>query len=119
MRKSSAVIVVMHAPCWKEGLEWYEAAFQDASRTKEEEGEFEYLVIDGIVLEVVNADEKVPVGAAGTIVYWATENFEDRLAYLLSIGATIYRGPMTTVNGLKLCQIKDPFGNSFGIRGAV
>lgn len=110
------VTVMVHAPSSRVGLDWYQKAFPDCLRCTEEVGSFEYLTIGTTHLEVVPADHKVPSGAAGTVVYWHTNDFEKRLDYLLSIGATLYRGPMVAENGLQMCQVLDPFGNPVGIR---
>ena len=46
------------------------------------------------MLKIIPADHKVSSGAAGSVVYWQTDNFQKRLNHLLKIGATLYRGPM-------------------------
>ena len=50
-------------------------------------------------------------------MYWQTEDFDARLSFLLSKGATLFRGPMDLKSGVRMCQVLDPFGNPFGIRG--
>jgi predicted enzyme related to lactoylglutathione lyase len=119
MNNKTIAAVMIHAPCVKEGLNWYQKAFPDSVRHQEDGGSFEYIAIDGTALEVVQADSKVPAGAAGTVVYWHTENFEVRLNYLLSIGATLFRGPMDIEGDERMCQVLDPFGNPIGVRGSV
>ena len=79
--------------------------------------DWECIAVDGVQIEVVPADEKVPAGAAGTVVYWSTDNFDARRAELEAIGAILYRGPLDIEDGLVMCQFKDPFGNLLGIRG--
>ena len=108
---------MIHAPNWREGLDWYQEAFPDCVRHQESGGEFEFISIGDIALEVVQADAKVPSGCAGTVVYWPTVDFNTRLNFLLSIGATLFRGPMDVKSGIRMCQVLDPFGNPFGIRG--
>ena len=113
----SAVLVYVPDP--KEGLKWYQEAFPDAKSVKLPEFDFEYLDVEGVNLEIVKADVKVASGAAGSVVYWYTDDFAARLRYLTSLGATLYRGPMDIENGLRMCQVKDPWGNCIGIRGVV
>lgn len=110
---------MIHAPNWRKGLDWYQKAFPGSVRHKESGDCFEYITIDDTALEVVQADSKVSTGAAGTVVYWYTDDFELRLEFLLSNGATLFRGPMNISNGIRMCQVLDPFGNPLGIRGTV
>jgi len=111
--------VLVHVPDPKEGLDWYQRAFPNAKRVKLPEFEFDYLDVAGVNLEVVKADAKVASGAAGSVVYWHTSDFERRLEHLIGLGATLYRGPMDVENGLRMCQVKDPWGNCIGVRGAL
>jgi predicted enzyme related to lactoylglutathione lyase len=54
----------------------------------------------------------------GTVAYWGVESVDDVVAWLVARGATAHRGPKTIFTGERLCQLKDPFGNLFGIRQA-
>jgi hypothetical protein len=92
MSNNPVAAIMIHAPDWQIGIDWYELAFPDASRHQVAEDDFEYLVVDGVALEVVRSDSKV------------------------SSGATLFRGPMDIGNGQRMCQVKDPFGNPIGIR---
>ncbi len=107
---------MIHAPDSGLGLDWYQKAFPGSVRQVEQRSQFEYITIDDTNLEVVVSDAKVPSGAAGTVVYWHTVAFEKRLRFLLSIGATLFRGPMMLDDGSQMCQVLDPFGNPFGLR---
>lgn len=100
-------------------LDWYQAAFPAALRKAVDTPgpDFEFLDIRGVQLELVPADEKVGAGASGSVVYWQVPDFDDALAHLLSIGATLYRGPGTIEGGLRICQVRDPWGNCIGLRG--
>ena len=77
------------------------------------------LELNGFSLEIVQADDKVPAGKRGTVVYWLVENLTDGLAHFEALGAKLYRGPMAIENGLTMCQVEDPFGNLIGLRGQV
>lgn len=116
MSESAIAAIMIHAKDWKQGLRWYRAAFPEAIEVEVAEYEFSYLQIGDIAIEVVRADEKVSSGAAGTVVYWQTNDFDGRLKYLLDLGAELYRGPREIAGGLRMCQVKDPFGNPIGIR---
>ena len=114
-QKISAVMI--HAPDWKKGLDWYSKAFPLAEKVLIPGFDFEHLRINEVNLEIVNADEKVGAGAFGTVVYWEVANFEKTRQHFESIGAVLYRGPMKIENNRNMCQFKDPFGNLIGIRG--
>jgi len=53
----------------------------------------------------------------GTVVYWRVAEFDEALAHLLGVGATLYRGPMAIEDGQLMCQVQDPWGNCLGLRG--
>jgi predicted enzyme related to lactoylglutathione lyase len=110
--------ILIHVGDVKAGLDWYQRAFPDAVRCRVEGTDFEYLTIGNAQIELVPADAKVGSGAAGSVVYWRAPAFEETLARLLSMGAELYRGPMDIENGLKMAQVRDPWGNCIGLRGA-
>ncbi len=107
--------IMIYASDRQEGFRWYQRAFPDAVPIQAS-SEFTYLHYGGVNIEVVNADEKVGSGAAGTIAYWHTSEFDARLASLLEIGAELFRGPLTLPDGNRMCQVLDPFGNAIGLR---
>lgn len=100
-------------------LSWYARAFPHAVRKTlaMPTFEFEYLDVDGVMLELVPADEKVSSGASGSVVYWTVPDFDQALAHFQSIGATLYRGPGEIENRKRMCQVRDPWGNCIGLRG--
>ena len=108
--------VMIYANDWRQGLAWYHQAFPDATIVDVAEYDFQYLKLGNIDIEIVRADEKVSPGAAGTVVYWQTEDFDNRLSFLQGLGATLYRGPKVIEHRVRMCQLKDPFGNLMGIR---
>ena len=71
-----------------------------------------------MALEIVNADNKVGCGAAGSVVYWRVDDLQHRLQALQAIGATLYRGPMQIEGADWMCQVRDPWGNCIGLRQA-
>ena len=108
---------MIHAPDIKAAFTWYRNAFSQSKLVRLEEFNFEFLDVNGIQIEIVPADEKVASGAAGSVVYWEVENFQESFDHLTSMGAFLYRGPMKIENNRQMCQLKDPFGNLIGIRG--
>lgn len=116
MNSASIAAVMIHVPAWKDGFTWYLRAFPNAEVEEVKTKEWKYLVVDGISIELVNCDQTVPSGVAGTVVYWGTNDFDKRLEYLISIGASLFRGPMEIEGNIRICQVMDPFGNAFGVR---
>jgi len=109
--------VMVPVPDVAAGFAWYERAFPRARRERIEAMHFERLVIDGVGLEIVPADEKLPAQAGGSVVYWSVESFEAALAHLSALGATLRRGPMDIERGMAMAQVADPWGNLIGLRG--
>ena len=89
---------------------WYARAFPQAIRKKlaMPTFEFEFLEVDGVMLELVLAEEKVSAGASGSVVYWNVPDFDQALAHFQSIGSTIYCGPGEIEDGRRMCQVRDP-----------
>jgi ribosomal-protein-alanine N-acetyltransferase len=109
--------VLVHVPEVEAALAWYQSAFPDAVRRRIEDFDVDSLTVGGVQLEIVPADDKVAAGAAGCVVYWRVAQFEDALAHMEAIGATLYRGPMAIEQGQRMCQLRDPWGNCIGLRG--
>jgi predicted enzyme related to lactoylglutathione lyase len=73
--------------------------------------------VNGINLCFHLADLKTPVPTGGSVSYWWVEDFTKSLKALQAAGASLYRGPIESEPGSRICQLKDPFGNVFGIEG--
>jgi predicted enzyme related to lactoylglutathione lyase len=61
------------------------------------------------------ADAKTAPGVGGQVGYWLVSDFDAVLSRLLAHGARLYRGPMVGVDGVRVCQVLDPFGNAIGL----
>jgi len=111
--------VMIHASDVDAAFDWYSRAFPSAQRKviAAYDKEFQCLELDGIQIEIVPADGKVASGAAGSVVYWAVDDFEAELKHFQSVGATLYRGPGEIEDGMRMCQVRDPWGNCIGLRG--
>jgi len=109
--------VMVPVPNVPAAMDWYQRAFPRARRERIASMDFERLVIDGIGLELVPADAKLPAGAMGSVVYWNVPAFDAALAHLQSLGATLRRGPMDIEDGRAMAQVSDPWGNVIGLRG--
>lgn len=109
--------VLIHVSDVDAAIEWYRKAFPHAVLKHLEAFDFSYLQIGDVDLEIVPADEKVSSGAAGSIVYWHVEDFDQSLARFIAVGGTLYRGPLHIQDDMRMCQVKDPWGNCIGLRG--
>jgi len=108
---------MIHVPDWRAGLAWYRQAFPQAEPIATESDDFGRLDHQNIAIEIVQADDKVAAGAAGSVVYWAVDDFDSKLQFLLGIGAVLYRGPLAIEGKTMICQVQDPWGNCIGLRG--
>jgi predicted enzyme related to lactoylglutathione lyase len=109
--------VLVHVPDMTQGLDWYRRAFPRAVLTVSQPSGFQFLQIGQTQLEIVLSDKKVASGAAGTVVYWWTEDFAGSLDHFVKLGAILYRGPLRIDGDLIMCQVRDPWGNCIGLRG--
>lgn len=110
------VSVLIHVPDWRAATDWYARAFVTAIRVHPETDDYGHLDVGGVALEIVQADDKVSCGPAGSVVYWSVTNLQTEIARLTGIGATLYRGPMDIDGGDRICQVRDPWGNCIGLR---
>ncbi|PYY66855.1 glyoxalase/bleomycin resistance/dioxygenase family protein [Pseudomonas jessenii] len=113
------VSVLLHVPDWRSATEWYARAFDTAVRIRPETDDYGHLDIGGVALEIVNADDKVASGPAGSVVYWFVADLSAEIARLGTLGATLYRGPLDIDGGDRICQVRDPWGNCIGLRQKV
>ena len=109
---------MIHVSDVTSALNWYARAFPQSIRKTlaMPTFEFEYLDVDGVMLELVPADEKVSAGTSGSVVYWKVQDFDKALAHFQAVGATLYRGPGEIEDGKRMCQVSDPWGNCIGLR---
>lgn len=111
--------IMVHVAEPDAALSWYANLFPRAQRRVSGDGTFPYLVLDGVQLEFVSSDTKVASGAAGTVVYWHVADLDSALSDAVALGAQRYRGPMQIEPGTSMCQVRDPWGNCIGLRGAT
>ncbi|MFC6592592.1 VOC family protein [Deinococcus lacus] len=106
---------MVHVPDGAAGRAWYAQVFPQAREIRLDD--LTLLDLDCLLLEIVPADAKVACGAAGTVVYWWTDDFAGELERLQALGAALYRGPLAIEGGQQMCQVRDPWGNLLGLRG--
>jgi predicted enzyme related to lactoylglutathione lyase len=112
--KIDGVMYVVEDP--QQALSWYSQLF-DVEPQFLEAFNFWYLDINGYIIEFLKEDEKSRSGVNGQICYWLVDSFTDFVNKAVSLGATIYRGPIPIEQQQQMAQLKDPFNNVIGIRG--
>lgn len=110
------VSILLHVPEWQSATEWYTLAFPSAQRIRHQPDDWGHLQIGTVELAIVNADEKVACGPAGSVVYWSVADIQAEITRLSELGATLYRGPMNIEHNEWMCQMQDPWGNCIGLR---
>lgn len=98
-------------------VEWYAGAFTVPILSFE--NNFASIRLGEILLCFHQADQKSPVSTGGCVVYWQVPDIEVALTRMVNAGAQLYRGPVPSEDGEQICQIKDPFGNVFGLEGPL
>ncbi|TVT89617.1 VOC family protein [Pseudomonas sp. RGB] len=110
------VSILIHVPDWRTATLWYAAAFPSPTRIHHQPDDFGHLEMDGVSIEIVNADDKVACGAAGSVVYWRVDDLPSTVRRLEALGATLYRGPLAIEGGQWMAQVRDPWGTCIGLR---
>lgn len=103
--------ILYFVPDRRAASDWYARHF-GVEITQLEEAEWYFIRIGNqeVLFHVV--DEKVPEGIAGQV-----DDFEAALTHAQALGGQLYRGPLNRLDGTFMCQVKDPFGNAFGMIG--
>lgn len=60
--------------------------------------------------------EKNPTGGS-PVVYLATTDLSAAMEKAIALGAVRHRGPLVISPGRSIAQLRDPFGNFFGVDG--
>lgn len=105
--------IMMFVPDIREAKVWY-SEFLGIEPSIDEENYCQFK-LGGVELGLHPADEKMGAGGAGTVAYWEVGDLGEVLERAQVLGAKLYRGPKTTDDSRKICQIIDPFGNVLGL----
>ena len=82
-----------------------------------QEGEFWYFLLNGVEFGFHPADPiRNPIGGS-PVVYLSTADLENTRESLLILGCSMHRGPLIVDDSRRICQMIDPFGNTFGLDG--
>ena len=113
------IAALIHVADIDSALTWYQSVFPTSQRIHSESIKLAMLDVDGFLIEIVEADDKVSSGKCGSVLYWSVANLNRVLSRFVSFGGKLYRGPMQIEDGFCMCQIEDPFGNLIGLRGVI
>jgi predicted enzyme related to lactoylglutathione lyase len=61
------------------------------------------------------SDSKTVSGVGGQVAYWRVKDIHACIQHFESHGCHLYRGPTFGVDQVWVCQLKDPFGNVWGL----
>ena len=86
---SPIISILVHVGDWQAATEWYTAAFPTATRIYHEPNDFGHLDLEGVAIEIVNADNKVASGAAGSVVYWRVADIQQETQRLVALGGKL------------------------------
>lgn len=99
--------------------EWWAAAFgvERVEVEQHAQGDFVFFDAFGFEFGVHVADsDKNPLGGT-PVVYFSVPSLDRASEQLIERGATPHRGPLVVDAGRSICQLRDPFGNIFGLDG--
>ncbi|MGZ4135147.1 MAG: VOC family protein [Tumebacillaceae bacterium] len=105
--------VLFFVPNVSEAKSWY-MGLLDANPTFDDPNYCAFR-LGGVMIGLHPSDAKTAADVAGQIVYWRCANLDSTIAHFLAHGCAIFRGPIVGVDGPKICQVKDPFGNVWGL----
>jgi len=54
-------------------------------------------------------------GTAGAVVYWGVDDIEAEVARIVGLGASVHEPTQEVGEGIKVAELKDPFGNVLGL----
>jgi predicted enzyme related to lactoylglutathione lyase len=54
-------------------------------------------------------------GTAGSVVYWGVDDIEAEVARIVKLGATEHEAIQDVGEGIRVAELKDPFGNVLGL----
>ncbi len=54
-------------------------------------------------------------GTAGCVAFWGVDNIENEAARIVALGASWHSAIQDVGEGIKVAELKDPFGNLFGL----
>jgi predicted enzyme related to lactoylglutathione lyase len=96
----------------RQSREWYEKVL--GYLPDQEMEHFAMFKVGAVDFCLLRADDKSPVSTGGEVAYWEVDDFDAAVQHFLAHGAKLHRGPAQE-EGLRFCQILDPFGSVIGL----
>ena len=84
----------------------------------EHDGEFFYFLFNTIEFGFHPADDDRNTRGGSPVIYLSVANLEQTRTRLAALGCSLHRGPLTITPTRQICQMIDPFGNTFGLDGS-
>lgn len=98
--------------------EWYSHFFE--RKPIEDTENFVSFKLKNISFDICMADPRSPVSNGGSVVYWLVDNLDEAIKKAVNLGGTVYRGPLRIDEVQRtIAQIKDPYGNVFGLEAEL
>jgi predicted enzyme related to lactoylglutathione lyase len=54
-------------------------------------------------------------GTGGAVAYWGVDDIEAEVARILALGASVHEAIQDVGEGIRVAELKDPFGNVLGL----
>ncbi|HEU4850663.1 MAG TPA: VOC family protein [Telluria sp.] len=102
--------VIYPVPDLERGKEWYAQVF--GKQPYFDQPFYVGFEIGGFELGLLPEGEP---GAAGCVAYWGVEDIDAEVARLTGLGATLVSGIEDVGEGIRVADLKDPFGNVLGL----
>ena len=112
----SIVEVMFFVPDRQQAAQWY-SRLLDLPITYLDNPEHFYIRVGSQDIWFHGLDDKIASGTAGQVAYWLVIDIDAAMGRAEAFGASLYRGPLDRKDGEFMCQMKDPFGNLFGLVG--
>ena len=97
----------------KEGKKWI-SALLDEDPDFDSEGYCSFR-LGNTTIGLHPSDSKSGQGSSGQVAYWKVPDLRKAIDHFIRNGCHIYRGPIIGADGAKVCQMKDPFDNLWGL----
>jgi predicted enzyme related to lactoylglutathione lyase len=98
---------------------WWAEAFgvEQVEVEPHPQGDFVFFETAGVELGFHAADPTKNPRGGSSVVYFSVPSLEPARARLIAQGAEPHRGPLALSEDRTTCQLRDPFGNVFGLDG--
>jgi predicted enzyme related to lactoylglutathione lyase len=93
--------------------EWYQGIL--ATTPVRSSSAFVLFQLPEFELALHKSDAKVGLKSTAAVAYFQVTDLDEAITSFLEKHATLFREPITTSEGSRIAQVRDPFGNIFGL----